>query len=134
MKKLHITKKNSIIIGIIVFISIIVLLFAFLLKKNKNINQLSLEKELTKIGANYYEKQFYPGLPEEDKTKLEFYEEDGISIHITALDNTIRLPEKIEKSLQLKNCDKTKTKIIIYPKAPYGIKDYEIKTKLSCKK
>ena len=39
---------------------------------------------------------------------------------------------KIENYDSLKSCDEDKTKVTVYPIAPYGKKDFRVETKLEC--
>ena len=41
---------------------------------------------------------------------------------------------KVENYKVLKNCDKEKTSVIIYPKSPYGKTDFTVKVNMNCKK
>lgn len=136
-KKIDWKNKNNLLIiaGIVIIAIILIILFlCFSSKKTNKVNPETLEKELTDIGSEFYENQYYANLSEEDKKKLELYNEDGININISNLEVVISLPEKVAKALESKECNKEKTKMIIYPKSPYGVKDYEIKIELSCKK
>ena len=91
-------------------------------------------------GREFYTELFYKQLAEgrskeELKNFLKKYEETGIN---TSLDNLSRTAgkenkKKVEKLLSNEHkCDKEKTKVFIYPKAPYGKDDYTIEVKLAC--
>ena len=122
-------KKNLyILIGIVVVIILIILIFS--LGGRKNImSEATLEQKLEEVG-----KEYYSGLDDEQKKNLANFSENGIRIDITNLEVISPLDEDVKKQLEKDNCDLDNTKLVITPKEPYGVKDYDLKIELSCKK
>lgn len=126
-----------IIAGVIVVAIIIVGVLFFLNKKD---NQKELETSLTEMGREFYEDFYYEqvGSSADERTNLlSKFTDIGIKVD---LDNLGRYKngEFKEKISEFKNnktdekCNKTNTKVVIYPKSPYGKTDYTIKTELEC--
>lgn len=138
--------KKTLIIGVVALLAIIALVVILLVlpkdngKGNNNggnndgngNSSVDLEKNLTEAGKNFYETQYYVGL--EDPTTLANFKDTGLNISITNLEVILPLDEATKKELTNKECDLDETKIIIYPKDPYGVENHEIKVELSCKK
>lgn len=104
-------------------------------KSNKEIEK-KLRKDLEEMGADFYENYYYETNGDNDEERKEFvkkYREMGIKID---LDNLSKSDSDIVKEnkdeFKKYDCDKTDTKIIIYPKEPYGKEDYKIEVELQC--
>ena len=135
-------KTLGIIIGTIVVIAIVVVgsLFAtdVIGDKNKKL-QKKLETKLEELGRDFYESYYYDEHGKDDQSKKEFakkYANQGVIIN---LDNIVKTnySKKQDVLNEFKNssgqaCDYKKTKVAIYPKEPYGVKDYDIKVTLEC--
>jgi hypothetical protein len=135
-------KSISIICGIVaaIVVMVIVILFATGILGNKN---KKVEKQLTarleELGRNFYEDFYYNQVGKDDEARKEFvkgYSQNGIKIN---LDNLARSNTTKQESIlnEFKNasgeaCNSSNTKVAIYPKEPYGVKDYEIKVTLDC--
>ena len=128
-KKLN--KKVVIAIAAIVVIGTATVLF-FMNKK--------LDTSLVEMGREFYEDFYYEqvGTSSDERTNLlSKFTDIGIKVD---LDNLGRYKngEFKEKISEFKNtktdekCNKTNTKVIIYPKSPYGKTDYTIKAELDC--
>ena len=92
------------------------------------------------MGREFYEDFYYEqvGTSSDERTNLlSKFTDIGIKVD---LDNLGRYKngEFKEKISEFKNtktdekCNKTNTKVIIYPKSPYGKTDYTIKAELDC--
>ena len=129
-------KINFLIIAGIVIIALCVILFVVFRPKNgeTRINNDTFQDELEKIGADFYENYYYSNLSEEEKVKLSNYTDNGIRIDITNLVVIIPIDDSIQNQLRKDKCDFDQTKIVIYPKEPYGKQDYSIELELSCEK
>ncbi len=133
-------KDNSkllIIGGVLVFL--IIAFFIILLISNKD-NKKGLEKSLRKMGEDFYENLYYDQIKSTSKKKtslLSKFTEVGIKIDLENLERyeNGKFSKEIKKFKNNKTgnmCNKVNTKVIIYPKAPYGKKDYKIVTELDC--
>lgn len=92
---------------------------------------------LEKMGVDYYENYLFPSIMENTETSatvLAQYAAEGIKI--TARD-IVSMYKDIDPEVFYKKgnyCDFLNTYVIIYPKSPYTVKDYTLKTNVSCKK
>jgi len=117
---------------------------AFFIFSNKEdpaeVKKAQQTADMETLGREFYTDLFYKQLAEnrsqeELKAFLEKYKETGIN---TNLDNLSRTAsdtnkKKAEKLLsEDNNCDKEKTRVYVYPKAPYGKDDYTVKVELAC--
>lgn len=136
MEKLLKDKKVLIIGGVVVLVIVVLLVvFSFGATKgtsSKNQNKESLDTVLTDLGKKFYEEHYYNSL--DDKTKLANFQESGLNISLTNLDVIMPITDEVKTKLNAKKCDMDKTKVLIYPKNPYGAKDYTIKVELTCNK
>lgn len=134
-KKLN--KKVVIAIAAIVVIGTATVLF--FMNKNQS-NEKKLDTSLVEMGREFYEDFYYEqvGTSSDERTNLlSKFTDIGIKVD---LDNLGRYKngEFKEKISEFKNaktdekCNKTNTKVIIYPKSPYGKTDYTIKAELDC--
>ena len=128
-------KKNLyILIGIIVAIILIILIFILGGNKKNIMSEATLEQKLEEVGKDFYENKYYSSLDDEQKKNLSNFSENGIRIDITNLEVISPLDEDVKKQLEKDKCDLDNTKFVITPKEPYGVKDYDLKIELSCKK
>ena len=131
-------KSNKIIFiigGAIVLVLIASVLFFVVFKDNKD----ELSKELENTGRNFYENYYYNQVGKtksERAATLAKYASTGIRIN---LENLVGNPSEKEDLLSKfvnkntkEKCDKEKTRVTIYPKDPYGQKDYTIEIELEC--
>ncbi len=92
------------------------------------------------MGKDFYENFYYEQVGSTDEERADFlskYESIGIKIN---LDNLSRYGEnknadEISKFVNQKTkkaCDKTNTKVVIYPQKPYNKTSYKIETQLDC--
>lgn len=125
-----------IIIGLFIVGTII---FAVLFEKPSSEDEL--KNYLIKMGTDfyvdfYYEEQSKGKSEEEIKQYLSRFENTGIKISLKTLedysDDNEKLIEKFKN--KKKECDKKNTKVIIYPKDPYGKEDYSVEPLLECGK
>lgn len=139
LEKLINKKKILIIAGLsIVIVAIIV---AFTLFYNSDERAIkNLNKNLMTLGEKFYTTFYYEQVTinRTEEEVIEFvkkYEEIGIKVDINNLERT--LPDEYKELIsKLKykdtNCDKEKTKAIIYPKKPYDKNSYKLGTILEC--
>ncbi len=143
MKFKEFIKKNYKIL-LLVFLGVIVLGISIFLVvhfcfKSEPTEEEKLTKYLEDMGADYYE-GLYDRLGGDLDTKTDFlkkYASIGIKIDLENLavydnkKNEEKIKEFVNSETNTK-CDQNKTAVSIYPKSPYGVKDYEVKATLSC--
>ena len=124
-----------IISGVIVVAAIVLVLIFFVFKDNKS----QLSNEIESAGKNFYENFYYNQVGKDDKEKQEFlskYATIGIKIDLENLartsDNKDALLDKFINKKTGQKCNTTNTKVTIYPKDPYGQKDYTIESVIDC--
>lgn len=131
-------KKEILIIGITLII-VGIGAFAFL-KLGISDNKGQIESSLSNMGKDFYENFYYEqvGKSSEERTNLlKKFTTIGIKID---LENLERFDNgKYKKNIKTfvnkktnKVCSKTNTKVVVYPKSPYGKTDYKIDTMLDC--
>lgn len=134
--------KKIIQICLIAVLLIVVFVVVFILTGGYKVSlEDKLSKSLTNMGKEFYTDFYYKEISA-NKTSAEIsdflskYKDVGIKIN---LDNLSRYNEednenKIKefKNEDGKECNKTNTKAIIYPKSPYGEKDFTIEVELDC--
>lgn len=129
-------KQNLLIIGgiALVVVVILALLFIFVFNKDKDIMTTeTLEEKLESVGTDFYENHYYAGLVNENKQEsLANFKDNGIKIDLTSVELLVALDQDVKDQLEKDKCDYSKTIFYIYPKAPYGQKDYKLKLELSC--
>lgn len=136
-KKKELNKNAIIIIAAVLVIAVAVVLFLVLGKKD---NKSEIENSLTEMGKSFYENFYYEqiGSSANERTSLlSKFTTIGIKVDLENLEryNDGEFSKEIKKLKNNKTnkmCNKTKTKVIIYPKSPYGKTDYTIKTELDC--
>lgn len=100
----------------------------------------SLTKSLKTMGEDFYTEYYYPEISKDKSSAevtaiLEKFKDIGIKID---LDNLSRYndganEEEIAKfKYNGKACNNKTTRAIIYPKSPYGKKDYKVEVELDC--
>lgn len=140
--KTRTTSKNNciicVVIGIVLVVAIIVAACFMFLKKGGQ--EESLSKSLESMGKDFYENFYYEQVGSTDEERADFlskYESIGIKIN---LDNLSRYgdnknADEISKFINQKtkkSCDKTNTKVVIYPQKPYNKTSYKVETQLDC--
>lgn len=133
-------KLNKKTLAIVVAVLIVVILVVLLVVFGKKSNEKELESSLNKMGSSFYENFYYEqiGSSADDRTSLlSNFSTIGIKIDLENLgrynDGEFKKDIKeFKNSLTGEKCNQTKTKVIIYPKSPYGKTDYKIETELSC--
>ncbi len=133
-------KLNKKTLAIVVALLIVVILVVLLVVFGKKSNEKELESSLNKMGSSFYENFYYEqiGSSADDRTSLlSKFSTIGIKIDLENLgrynDGEFKKDIKeFKNSLTGEKCNQTKTKVIIYPKSPYGKTDYKIETELSC--
>ena len=129
--------KNKILIIsiIIVLVIAITLIFFLFIKKDKPLEdpKKDLEINLKQMGEQYYN-SFYKGLVGSGNVNiLEAYVELGIKVNINGLEVFYESDEEALNNLKsFSDCDKVETRVIIYPKAPFGESDYSVDTTIEC--
>lgn len=145
MEKLKVGKekksnKNIIIalVGAIIIVALAIVLG--MLFMNKNNNQKELEKSLEEMGRDFYENFYYDqigGSADERTSLLSKFTTVGIKIDLDNLGryNNGEYKEKISEFKNKKTkekCSKTDTKVVVYPKSPFGKTDYKMEIELEC--
>lgn len=127
-----------IVIGIVLVVAIIVVACFMFIKKGGQ--EASLSKSLESIGKDFYENFYYEQVGSTDEERANFlskYESIGIKVNLDNLsryDNNKNSDEisKFVNQKTKKACDKTNTKVVIYPQKPYNKTSYKIETQLDC--
>lgn len=132
-----IDRKYYLIAGIVVIILIVGLIIV-VSGKGKESESQKLSSELKNLGIDFYENFYYKQIGTDDKERKEFLEKyTNIGIKVS-LDNLVRykkddtILEKFVNSKTKKECDKTSSMVVIYPKEPYGKNNYTIDAMLVC--
>lgn len=140
MKKVitRLNRKNCFIaITTLILIIAIILIIIFSSKKSE---EDKLNDMLKELGINFYENFYYDQVGTNDTERKEFvkkYETIGIKVNLDNLsrlnsDESKKMVDKFVNSKTKKECDKSNTRVIIYPKTPYEKDSYDIKTELVC--
>lgn len=140
MKKVitRLNRKNCFIaITTLILIIAIILIIIFNSKKSE---EDKLNDMLKELGVNFYENFYYDQVGTNDTERKEFvkkYETIGIKVNLDNLsrlnsDDSKKMVDKFVNSKTKKECDKSNTRVIIYPKTPYEKDSYDIKTELVC--
>ena len=131
--------KKKVILLVICLILIAICLILINIKSNKT-NEKELNNNLEILGKEFY-KSYYKTQSETQENLEEFlkgFEETGITINLSNLSNVLKdtehkkLIDSMYNSKTKAYCDYKKTNVTIYPKSPYGVEDYTIKTNLDC--
>lgn len=135
-KEKKLNKKVLIIIAVLLVVVAVVLLAVF----NKPSNEKELETNLTEMGKSFYENFYYEQVgssADERSTLLSKFTTIGIKVDLDNLGryNNGEFSDEIKEFKNSKTdekCNQTNTKVIIYPKSPYGKTDYKVEVKLDC--
>lgn len=141
-KKENRKKSIAIICAIVVAIAVIVVVVLFATgtigNKNKKVEK-QLTARLEELGRNFYEEYYYKQVGKDEEARKNFvkgHAQNGIKIDLANLAraNTIEQQNILNAFANATGdaCSTTGTKVAIYPKEPYGPKDYEIKITLDC--
>ena len=136
VEKKNIFTKRNIIIAVIALVIINIIVGAILIYNNpKN----KLTRSIKYMGKDFYTNYFYNTLKEGRSNKelseiLERYKDTGIKINLKNLSqfDSSKYKEEIDNMVENNKCIDTKTRAVIYPKAPYGKDNYKIKIELNC--
>ena len=137
VEKKNIFTKRNIIIAVIALVIINIIVGAILIYNNpKN----KLTRSIKYMGKDFYTNYFYDTLKEGRSNKelseiLERYKDTGIKINLKNLSqfDSSKYKEEIDNMINGNTkCIDTKTRAVIYPKAPYGKDNYKIKIELNC--
>jgi len=123
-------EKGKIFIFSFVFILFIILV-SFINNIVENYNdKKSLEKTLVVLGEKVYTDAYYDNL----KKNPEEYKDNGIKITLEDIFEIINLESKdyFYNRKTKEECDTKNSYVRIYPKAPYGVNDYELDFVLAC--
>ncbi len=129
-KEIKINKK---FVFIIVSVVVIIGLLIIVSKKPR------LESNFKSLGSDFYTEYYYKTISKsktekEVKNFLSDFKEIGIVASLRSIDTyNQKGHEKEIKKLKNAKCDFDKSTVTIYPKKPYGKKDFTVKVKLSCK-
>ena len=149
MKKIiEFLKGNKKILAIALVVLVVVALgivVALKVGKKEEVSEKDrITKELETLGKKYYEDYYYvsSGNSEEENSKekyLKNFESVGLKINLENLlryNNTLSKSDKVKVNFtnkdKNKKCDYEKSMVTIYPKEPYGKKDYKISVYVDC--
>ena len=95
----------------------------------------NINSKLRELGSQFYKTYYYNAIgstDEERANNVKKYVNIGVKVD---LENLIRFNSNDQDGLRqyFSNYDEKNTKVIIYPKAPYGVKDFIIKIELEKK-
>lgn len=132
--------KNNIFICIVGFVVLAIIVLILILLLYKKDNKKELENSLSEMGKNFYENFYYEQIgssTDERNNLLAKFTTIGIKIDLENLGryNNGEFGKDIKEFVNnktKKKCSRTNTKVIIYPKSPYGKTDYKIETELDC--
>ena len=133
----HITNAGFTLIEVLVVVLIVAACIMFIKKGGQ---EASLSKSLESMGKDFYENFYYTQVGSTDEERANFlskYETIGIKINLDNLsryDNN-KNSDKINKFVNNKTnkaCDRTNTRVIVYPQKPYNPTSYKIETQLDC--
>ena len=135
VKKFFSNKKT---IAIVSVCAVIVIALGFVVFGNSSKRaQAKLEKELKALGKDFYENFYYDWVVKDNGIEsISKFETIGVKISLDNIgrykDGNADVVKKFINKKTNKECDKTTTKAIIYPKAPYGKTDNVVEVILSC--
>ena len=138
MKEFFKDSRNVIISGCIALaILIIVIIFLLIRFNSPKMKQQAIENDIKTMAADFYENYYYDLITKDfGADQLAKFKKSGIIVDLNILGR--HKSENLEKIKEFKHpkkdveCDREKTKAIIYPKESYNKNDYEIKVELSC--
>lgn len=137
MEKRKILIKELIII--LVLLVIIGTLIIFLLGK-KSYTSSQMDDKLREMASKFYTEYYYDDISDNRSKKevtdyLSSFKEKGLKVDLETLsdydseNNDPIIANFIKDGIE---CNKNETKAVIYPKSPYGKKDFEIETVIVC--
>lgn len=147
MKEFLKYNKKGIIIGLVAFtiIGIAIILFLVFASGNKKAEEKTqkdkLNGYLNELGKSFYEDYYYDAVESKNEdAKREFlskFKDIGIKVNLDNLSryNGDGVEEKIKEfknEAKDEDCNIKDTKVIVYPKEPYGKTDYELEAVLEC--
>lgn len=132
--------KNTIVAIIAVVVIVVLVIVGGMFLMNKKDNRKELEKSLEEMGRDFYENFYYDqigGSADERTSLLSKFTTVGIKIDLDNLGryNNGEYKDKISEFTNKKTkekCSKTDTKVVVYPKSPYGKTDYKMEIELDC--
>lgn len=138
LKKIFKNKIVLIVLGVIL-IAAIILFMVFGFRKEES-QSVELSNNLKELGVEFYEDFYYKQIGKDDKERKEFlekYKDIGIKINLDSLsrykkEETEEILKQFVNNKTKKECDKTNSMVVIYPKNPYGQNDYKIDAQLVC--
>jgi len=131
-------ERNIILSACLVLAIIIIITIVMLIRTNSpKIRKEAIENDLTKMAQDFYENFYYDSITSDLGTsQISKFEDYGIIIDLNILSRYKQeYSDKINSFKHPKTnqeCDREKTKAIIYPKDPYSKTDYDIKIELDC--
>lgn len=140
MKKIKINKKVVImIISIIILVIFASIILFFTLNKSED-ESLKLSSSLKNLGIDFYENFYYKQIGKTDNERKEFlekYKDIGIKVSLDNLsrykkDDMDDILKQFINDKTKEECNRNSSMVIIYPKDPYGQKDYTIDAILVC--
>lgn len=124
-------KKTFAIIGIIILLIILIIILSINFSKDGR-----EQRKMKNLAKTFYSYYYAEKENKDDKDAIKVYmsnyADTGLTISLKDLKVYLD-SHKIENYSVLNTCDESKTKVTVYPVAPYGKKDYKIKTTLICK-
>lgn len=139
MKELIKNNKKVIVPSLLIVVILAVVIgVGVVIAKAPKSNEKELNAMLQEMAKDFYENYWYDSVKEKEKHEvMERLSITGLSIDLDNLGryNAKINEEKIKEFVNAKTkeeCNKSKTKIKIYPNAPYGKYDYTIETELDC--
>ena len=127
-------RKIAIFVLVILFIILGGLLYIYYYGGN---GEQPLERKLRKMAKSFYEDYYYNLVVEDKGSKedaivyLSGYADSGLKISYDNLKIYYNQKNNMNYT-DLSVCNEEKTRVIIYPKSPYGNKDYEMEVELLC--
>lgn len=139
IKNIKFNKKTIIIIAIVLVI-VVAIIFGLTFLKKEDSQEQKLTNELKELGVDFYENFYYDQISSDDKERSEFlekYVDIGIKINLDNLsrfktEETEEIVKKFVNDDTKKECDRTSSMVIIYPKEPYEKDSYTIDVILEC--
>lgn len=128
--------KKTLLIVLVLFIALIIISILNLIFDNKKSNSFDNEEIIKSFAELYYEEGYYPQITstfgENYSDKLKEYETEGIKLTLLDIISTFGDVDEYKFYTEGNYCDFEETYAIVYPKSPYGIKDYTIDIEISC--
>lgn len=127
------------IISIIILVIFASIILFFTLNKSED-ESLKLSSSLKDLGIDFYENFYYKQIGKTDNERkkfLEKYKDIGIKVSLDNLsrykkDDMDDILKQFVNDKTKEECDRNSSMVIIYPKDPYGQKDYTVDAILVC--